>query len=126
MRAALLCLTLLSLTGCSTQSPTAVTPVHPTPPPVVIPPSPHPSVSSISPTSATAGGGDVTVTISGSHFIADGFRHTSLVIWFGTDGQDGGLAAKLMSSTEMTATIRSELLAKAGTAQIDVFNGDVM
>ncbi len=69
-----------------------------------------PTISSLSPTCATAGGPQFTLTVNGTNFIS-----TSTVKWNGT-----ALATTFVSSTQLTATVPASLIATAGTASVTV------
>jgi hypothetical protein len=71
---------------------------------------PPPSLSSISPTSAAAGNAALTLTVSGSNFVAD-----SKVDWNGT-----ALTTTFVSSTRLTALVPASDLAAAGSASVTV------
>jgi len=73
---------------------------------------PLPSVSSISPSSALAGGASFTLTVTGSNFVSG-----SLVNWAGT-----ALTTTFGSSTSLTASVPASNLSTAGTAQVTVTN----
>src|SRR2546423_663100 len=73
---------------------------------------PIPTTSSISPTCATAGGGQFTLTVTGTNFVS-----TSTVKWNGTT-----LATTFGSSTQVTATVTTALIATPDTASITVVN----
>ena len=125
MRAALVaCLALLFVTAC--RNPVTTTSGGDRLGSVVTPPMPGPSIDSISPSSATAGSGDVSVTIIGSNFINIGIARRSFVVWFTTDAQQHVLPATFVNVNRLTVTIPSTLLATVGTAKIVVMNGDVM
>jgi YVTN family beta-propeller protein len=91
---------LLCLTGCGTA------------PPVTIQPNPVPTVATIFPNSAMAGGAAFTLTVNGTNFVA------ASIISF------GGAAAPttFVSSTQLTAAIPSAAIASAGTATVTVTN----
>ena len=74
-------------------------------------PSPAPVLSSVSPTSATAGGAAFTLNLSGT-----GFASTSLVEWNGTQ-----LATTFVSSQQLTTTVPAVALLFAGRSQVTVF-----
>ncbi len=71
---------------------------------------PAPTVSSIAPSSATAGSADFTLTVNGSGFIS-----SSQVQWNGSNR-----TTTFVSSTELTAAIPASDLAVAGTANVTV------
>jgi C1A family cysteine protease len=73
---------------------------------------PVPSLTSISPSSATAGGPAFTLTVTGSNFIS-----TSKVRWNGADRP-----TTYVSTTQLTAAILISDIATAGSAQVTVFN----
>ncbi len=75
---------------------------------------PPPSVASIAPASAMAGGAAFTLTVNGSNFIS-----TSVVRWNGS-----GRSTTFVSSTELTVAISAADIANAGTANITVYNPD--
>jgi hypothetical protein len=71
-----------------------------------------PTLSSISPASATAGGPAFTLTVSGSSFSTN-----SKILWNGSS-----LSTTYVSDSQLTAAIPVTLIAAAGTAQIAVYN----
>jgi hypothetical protein len=73
---------------------------------------PAPTLTSISPASATAGSAATTMVVSGSNFVSG-----AVVNWNGT-----ALPSTFTSATSLSATISSALLATAGTASITVTN----
>ena len=73
---------------------------------------PVPTLSTIYPSSAAAGGTAFTLTVTGSNFIP-----TSTVQWKGTDR-----TTTYISSTQLTAAIPATDIATAGTASVTVFN----
>lgn len=75
-------------------------------------PNPAPILSSISPTEATAGGGELTLTVYGSNFVPG-----SIVRWGGKDK-----TALYVSDTELNVSISVEDIAKTGTVSVSVFN----
>ncbi len=70
------------------------------------------SPNTVSPTSATAGGAAITLTMNGS-----GFVNGSIVRWNGSDRP-----TTFVSSTQLTAAIPTTDLATGGNVQITVFN----
>ena len=73
---------------------------------------PAPTLTSISPASATAGSTATTMVVSGSNFVSG-----AVVNWNGT-----ALPTTFSSATSLSASITSTLLATAGTATITVSN----
>jgi hypothetical protein len=71
-----------------------------------------PSLTSLSPSSATAGGAAFTLTLNGTNFI-----NGSVVRWNGSDR-----TTTYVSSTQLTASIPASDIATGGTAQVTVFN----
>ncbi|HYG76165.1 MAG TPA: IPT/TIG domain-containing protein [Planctomycetota bacterium] len=74
---------------------------------------PLPALSSISPNSASAGGGAFTLTVNGSNFISG----VSVVRWDGTDR-----ATTFVSSSQLTAAISAEDIATEGSSSVSVYN----
>jgi hypothetical protein len=73
---------------------------------------PEPIVGLLSPSSATAGGGDFTLTISGGNFFTG-----SIVRWNGSDR-----ISNSVSSRTLTATIKAADIASGGVFPVTVFN----
>src|SRR5882724_11304428 len=73
---------------------------------------PVPTITSISPTSATAGGAQFTLTVNGTKFVSG-----STVNWNGT-----ALTTTFVNATRLTATVPAALIANAGTASVTVVN----
>ncbi len=73
---------------------------------------PAPTLTSISPASATAGSAATTMVVSGSNFVSG-----AVVNWNGT-----ALPSTFTNATSLSASISSALLATAGTASITVTN----
>ncbi|MES2386869.1 MAG: hypothetical protein V4543_02610 [Bacteroidota bacterium] len=71
-----------------------------------------PGLSSISPSSATAGGSAFTLTLTGSNFYSG-----SVVKWNGT-----ALTTTYVSATQVTAAVPAANIASAGTASVTVTN----
>jgi hypothetical protein len=92
-------------------------------------PTPVPSISSISPSTVSAGSPDVTITIDGSNFGRYGLFVWSTAFWT-TDANlhDHGtmLQTTIVSSSQVTAVIPAALLQSPTSVQILVMNGDVM
>lgn len=72
---------------------------------------PAPTLSSINPATASAGGPAFTLAVNGTNFVA-----SSKVRW---NGQD--LATTYVSATQLTAQVPANLIVNAGTAQVTVF-----
>jgi hypothetical protein len=72
---------------------------------------PAPSLTSITPSSATAGGGAFTLTVNGTNFISG-----SVINWNGT-----ALTTSFVSATQLTATVPAANITTAGTANVTVF-----
>lgn len=73
---------------------------------------PVPTITSISPTSATAGGAGFTVTVNGTNFISG-----SVVNFNGT-----ALTTTFVSATQVTASVTAAQIATAGTFPVTVTN----
>ncbi len=73
---------------------------------------PVPTITSISPTSTTAGSAQFTLTVNGTKFVS-----TSTVNWNGS-----ALTTTFVSSTRLTAIVPAANVATAGTASITVVN----
>jgi hypothetical protein len=83
------------------------------PPP---PPAPVPALTSLSPSSTTAGNPGFTLTVDGT-----GFDSTSRVRWNGVER-----VTTLVSATRLTAAILASDVSAAGTAQVTVANGQTV
>lgn len=101
---------LIVLVSCATTA-SALTPTHPRNLRFATP-SPVPSISSMSPSSAAAGGVAFKLTVNGGNFVA-----ASEVIWNGA-----ALPTSFVGATQLTAQISSAAIASAGTAKVDVFS----
>ena len=77
---------------------------------------PAPTVASISPSSAAAGGAGFTLTVNGSNFLPG-----STVQWNGSYGQPP-LSTTYVSATELTVAIPASDIAFAGSADVTVVN----
>jgi len=73
---------------------------------------PVPVVTTLSPSSTTAGGGAFTLTVNGSNFVA-----TSVVRWNGS-----ARTTTFVSGAQVTAAIPASDIAAVGTANVTVFN----
>jgi hypothetical protein len=73
---------------------------------------PVPTVATISPTSAGAGGAQFTLTVNGTNFVG-----TSVVRLNGD-----GLTTTFVSATQMTATVPASAITATGTLPVTVFN----
>jgi alpha-D-ribose 1-methylphosphonate 5-triphosphate synthase subunit PhnH len=73
---------------------------------------PVPKATSLSPSSALAGGASFTLTVNGSNFVS-----TSSVEWNGAK-----LATTFVSSIQLTASVRATDIKTAGSAQVTVVN----
>jgi hypothetical protein len=74
-----------------------------------------PTLASISPSSATAGGLAFTLTATGTHFVSN-----SVVQWNGSD-----LATTFISKNQLNSTVSASDIQSSGTANITVFNPGV-
>ncbi len=74
---------------------------------------PTPGISSLSPSSATAGGPDFELIINGSNFV-----QTSSVMWNTTTA----LATSFIKSGQLAAWVPASLIAGSGSASVTVFN----
>src|SRR5207302_516585 len=77
-----------------------------------IPPNPVPTISSLSPSSASAGTAGITLIVSGTNFVA-----ASVVDWNGSPR-----ATMFVSAVELHATILAADIAPVGTAAVTVFS----
>jgi hypothetical protein len=71
-----------------------------------------PSVTSLSPSSAAAGGAGFTLTVNGHHFDSN-----AVAVWNGT-----ALTTSFVSNTQLTATIPSSNIENPGPAEVFVYN----
>ena len=84
-----------------------------------IPTGPTPSISSLSPSSVTAGDPGFTLTVNGSNFIS-----SAAVLWSNPDNPDSGTAtAAFVSTSQVTKPISAADIAIPGTVQVTVLNG---
>ena len=101
---------LVSMSGCSPG-------IHFGPPP---PPGPAPVISSISPTSATAGGAAFTLTVNGGHFLSG-----ADLVWGNPENPDfSGGGVTFVSSSMVTLQIPAGVIAIPGSVRIFIFNPD--
>ncbi|MGA8741751.1 MAG: hypothetical protein WB561_11260 [Terracidiphilus sp.] len=77
---------------------------------ISVPPNPIPTISSLSPSSATEGGPAFTLTVTGTQFIS-----TSQVLW-----NSSAVTTTYVSGTSLTAQIPASDVASAGTANVTV------
>jgi uncharacterized protein (TIGR03437 family) len=77
----------------------------------ITPPNPAPTLTSVNPTSATTGGGEFTLTVTGTNFI-----NGSVVQWNGN-----ARTTVFVNNTQLSAQIPATDIANAGSAQITVF-----
>jgi len=77
--------------------------------------SPRPTLSSLSPATATAGGAAFTLTVNGSDFLAG-----AAIAWNGSTRP-----TTVVSATQLTSSITVADIATAGTAQVDVVQGSL-
>lgn len=80
--------------------------------PQPVPNNPIPTISSITPNSATAGDPAITLTINGSNFISG-----SIVKWNGAS-----LTTTFVSANQLTASVSNTLIASAGVDTVTVLN----
>jgi len=71
-----------------------------------------PSVNSLSPSSATAGGAGFTLTVNGGHFSGN-----AVVVWDGSS-----LTTTFVSGNQLTATVSSSQIAEPDAALVYVYN----
>jgi IPT/TIG domain len=85
-----------------------------------------PSITSVSPATVVALAGDVTVTITGSNFQqSNEYPIHAFALWAGL-GARTPLFSRLISDTQIVATVPADLLCKPGSARLQVVNGDSM
>jgi len=77
-----------------------------------------PVLSTLSPNTAVAGSGDLTIEVGGTGFTSD-----SIVQWTPTGGSATNLTTTFGKPTSLQATVPAALLATAGTASVTVTNG---
>jgi len=79
---------------------------------VIATPNPVPTVTSLSPTAAVAGGAGFTITVNGTNFFSG-----SVVEWNGV-----ALATTYVGATQVTAVVPAIDIASSGTVAVTVFN----
>lgn len=79
---------------------------------ILTPPNPVPSLTSLSPSSAFAGGGAFTLTVNGTNFVSD-----SVVRWNNSDR-----FTTYVDGTQLTASISALDIAAIGSANVTVYN----
>ena len=91
---------------------------------IINPPgSPLPVVSSISPTCAVVGGATLTLTVTGSNFLATSDPSGgSQVLWSAGGAQRTLTTVGTTTATQIQATVSNTLIASAGMANVSVFN----
>ena len=86
------------------------------------PPNPLPVLSSISPASANPGSAAVTLSITGSSFIASSDPTGGSTVNWNANGSQTALATSSVTATQITATIPATLLASQTCGLVSVFN----
>ena len=87
------------------------------------PGNPQPSVSTVSPSCAVAGGAAFTLTVTGSNFLSTSDPSGGSQVLWGMGGTQTTLAAVgTGSATQLQATVTGSQLATQGTANVSVFN----
>jgi len=82
-----------------------------------------PTVSSMSPTCATAGSAAFTLTVTGTNFVMNSDpTQASQVLWSAGGTQTTLSGASVSSATQIQATVSNALVATATTASVSVFN----
>jgi trimeric autotransporter adhesin len=82
-----------------------------------------PSITSLSPASATPGSGAFTLTVNGSNFVAPVIVNNAVQTPGSTIAWNAGpLATTFVSSTSLTANVPASDIATAGFASVNVFN----
>lgn len=82
------------------------------------PANPVPSVTSMSPTSATAGGASFTLTVNGSNFISNSDPTQASQVRFNLGPTQTSLPILNITSTQIQATVDSSLLVNSTTAAV--------
>ena len=87
-------------------------------------PNPIPTLSSISPNTATAGSAAITLTISGTNFLLTSDPTGGSQVQWSTTALTN-LAVTNITATQIQATVPATLLANAGSATVTVYNPPV-
>ncbi|MBS1841628.1 MAG: PD40 domain-containing protein [Acidobacteria bacterium] len=93
---------------------------------VTVPANPAPVLTSISPTIAAPGSGDVTLTATGSSFVkntATGSPVNGSIVQWNTGTSVTQLSTTFGSATSLTATVPASLLTTQGCVSVTVFTG---
>jgi hypothetical protein len=85
------------------------------------PPNPVPTVTSVSPNTATAGSAAQTLTITGTNFLLTSDPSGGSQVRWNTTTQTN-LSVTSITATQIQATVPATMLATAGTATVTVFN----
>ena len=86
----------------------------------------QPTITSLNPSSATAGGEAFTLTVNGTNFVSGAIGAGSKVSWKRVGNPLGiSLVTTLVSTTQLTAQVSAGLISTAGTVEITV-NNNVM
>jgi hypothetical protein len=80
-----------------------------------------PALVSLSPSSAAAGSGPLTMQVTGA-----GFDDGSIVVWTPRGGKPVNLATTFQSSTVLQATVPASLLTTAGSAAVTIANASLV
>jgi hypothetical protein len=92
-----------------------------------VPANPAPSLTSIAPTIAAPGSGDVSLTLSGANFVqntaASGVPLNGSVVQWNTGTSITQLTTTFGSASSMTATVPAALLTMESCASVSVFTG---
>jgi trimeric autotransporter adhesin len=92
-----------------------------------VPPNPAPSLTSISPTIASPGSGDVSLTVSGAGFVqnsaTNGVPLNGSVVQWNTGTSITQLNTTFGSASSLTATVPAALLTTESCASVSVFTG---
>jgi len=83
---------------------------------------PLPAVSSISPSCTVAGGAAFTLTVTGSNFLPTSDPSGGSQVLWGAGGTQTMLTVGTITATQIQAAVSNTLIAKAGTANVSVFN----